>query len=278
MVHEVAKAVGLRGLLLEDGEHLGFGETILFPEAFREKAGKQCVRGIIGSVATECRQLFGDGRSDPHEVIQCSIGHKGAHSPVIPIHLEVGGYLLEGKFEGVADVVKECRQSPEAQKAAGGIVPAWAGAAVGLPIGLAGLVDGQAQGKNIDRVGVVVSVFHQQTAAVGFKFREQLDHPPGLRILPHEHLQVAEVDVKGVLLPPGAQEAAQGVFQAQSVHVHLLVIGNLPLLQTGPQIFPGPRLLRLLIVAEAQILAALPKKCQRRPLQAEAVVYPRLNV
>ena len=146
------------------------------------------------------------------------------------------------------------------------------GGLIGVPVDFVGLVDGQAKGENVDGVGVVVPVFHQKAAAVCLELRQKLDHPPCLFVVPHKHLQIAEINVKSVLLPPGAQEAFQSSLQTQTVHVHLLVIGDLPLFQAGAQQFSYRCFLLRLFGAEAQALTAVPQESQGSPLQAERII------
>ena len=58
----------------------------------------------------------------------------------------------------------------------------------------------KAEREYINGVGVMIPVLHEQTAARRFKLREQFDHSPVLFVVADEHLEVAEINIKSVVL------------------------------------------------------------------------------
>ena len=173
--------------------------------------------------------------------------------------------------------MEERRQPPILQKMTGCLLSVLQ--VIELPIGLLkegiGFIDGQPQGKDIHGMGIVVPVLHQKAAAVGFKFREEFDHPSRLLIIPHEHLQIAEIDVEGVLFSAGLQESVHRIFQTKSVNVFFHIVGNLVGLQAGALKIKIPVTdIRSFMGVKAKPLTILPYKCQRRLFQAVLCIIP----
>ncbi len=204
--------------------------------------------------------------------IQFPVNHIGPVAPLVPIHLEIGRNLFERQFKGITDIVEQSGHSPEFQKMAGFLPiitdPPFR---VKLPVSIPELGTGhentQSKAEDIDRMGVMVPVLHQQTAAIRLILGQQFDHPARFLVIADKHLQIAEIHVECVFFLSAVQKPDQGFFHAEPVYVHLHIIRDLPFLKTCPQIDPFLLLLLLHRRIKAEILAILPDKFLYGPLQ-----------
>ena len=134
-----------------------------------------------------------------------------------------------------------------------------------------GLIDGQAQGKDIDRMGIMVPVLHEKGAAVGLVFAEQLDHLFGLSVLPQKDIQEAVIDHVGIHVRSRIDKGLQGLFQTEAVQISLHVKGDLILFKTGSQIFPCLFFLLFLCRVETKAFAPGPDKAKGSGFQVAAL-------
>ena len=132
---------------------------------------------------------------------------------------------------------------------------------------LVGFVDGKAEGEHVDGVGIVVSVRHQQGAAVGLVLRKELHHPLGIAVAAQEHLQVAVIYGIGVLGRAGINEGFQGFFQAKAVDIPLHIKGDLMRGNAFPLVNTRALFLRLDRRVKQEAFTALVQKAQRGRLQ-----------
>ena len=214
-----------------------------------------------------------------HQPIDASISQVHAVlAALLMVDLEIGKHLLKGQLEGIADVVEQRGQTPDLQEQVGRFALIRGLLAVEvperIPVGPVGLIDRQPQRKHVHGVGIVVPVLHQQRTAVGLVLREQLHHLLGFAILPQEHVDVAEIHGVGVLRRAGVDEVAQGLLQAQTIHVHLHVIGDLIRVQARAHIDAVRLLSSLNVRVVTQPLAALPQEAQRRGFQVVLLLAP----
>ncbi len=178
--------------------------------------------------------------------------------------LKVSLNLFERQLKGISDIVEQRSQSPVPEEMVGQLlilsVFMLHSAAVHVLISpavlLVGLVNGQPQSKDIDGVGVVVSVFHQKRTGIGFKLRKQLDHPSGSAVGSHKHLQIAEIYIERSLSRAGIDKPVQSIGKAQPVDIHLHVVGDHVLSDTPSQI-SGSLLLFLCLLGKPQILTPI---------------------
>ena len=162
------------------------------------------------------------------------------------IDFEIRDDLFKGQFKRIADIMKEGGQAPVFQEQAGGF-------AVCLPVvlfgadpveffespaeGLICLIDGQAQGKHIYRVGIMIPVFHEQGTAVGLILGQQLHHLFGFAVMAEEDLQIAVINRIGIFCHAGIDKRLQRFFHTEAVDVHLHVVWNLARQKACPVIF-----------------------------------------
>ena len=102
----------------------------------------------------------------------------------------------------------------------------------------------------------MVAVLHEQYAGVGLKLCQHLDYFFALGVAAKEHLQKAEIHIKGILTHTGAHKTVNRVFQTQPVGIHLHIVGNLTGLGTAAIPIPEIPFGRL----EAKFLARIPNK------------------
>ena len=133
------------------------------------------------------------------------------------------------RLKGIADVVEQRGKPPVLKKNDSGFV------VVGkviellerLAVILVGIIDGEPQRKDINRVGIMVAMLHQQRRTVRLKLRKQLDHLLTLAIVTEEDLQIAVIDVVRILGDTRVDKMLQLALEAQAVDIHLHIIGYL---------------------------------------------------
>ena len=276
VVHKVAEITGGNRLALQDIQHLFFGKTVAFPQLGSD-IKCQDLHDIPELPVVEPAEPPGGIFADPGQELQVMIGNiQAPFSAFDLIDFEIRDDLFKGQFKRIADIMKEGGQAPVFQEQAGGF-------AVCLPVvlfgadpveffespaeGLICLIDGQAQGKHIYRVGIMIPVFHEQGTAVGLILGQQLHHLFGFAVMAEEDLQIAVIDIISVLRDAGIDKTFQRLLQAQAVDVHLHVVGNLGRFQAGPLQDAGRGLPVRDLFVELQLLTAFMQKAERRGLE-----------
>ena len=199
------------------------------------------------------------------------------------IHFKVRDHLLKGKLERISYVMEKRGKTPELQEHIGGfsllLLSSIRIHAIKLPElateSTVRLIDRKPQCKHIDRMGIMIPVFHQQRASVGLKLGEEFYHLLGFPVVTEEDLKITIVDLIGVLRCSRIDKALQRLFQTETVKIHLHVVGNLIRLYAASLILPGLLFLFFDRRVKPQFLAALMKEAKRSgfevcPLQSAA--------
>ena len=273
VIHKVSEIAGRDGLAAQDIQHLLLREAVARPELVRDVHG-QHFRNILKIPAVQFPELSRGSLAEPGQGIEIMVGDiQTSFAPLLFIYFEIGHDLLKRKLERIADVVEEGSKAPVLQEKTGSLP-------VGLPVvlpradpvkfledpavSLVCLIDREPERENIHRVGIVIPVFHEKGAPVGFKLGEQFHHFLGFAVMAKKDLQIAVVDVISIFRDSGVDEALESLLQTETVDVHLHVVGNLALLETGsPEdavccLLPGDS------VIKPEFFAAFVQKTERR--------------
>ena len=139
------------------------------------------VRLHVNPIEVALGEALGDGASieivqaakaREHELIHVAVGHVRRETKVVVVSLvelaDVGLHLLVSDFEGIPDVVEKGRETPELEEVAsgGGAFREAIACVVSFPDGGVILVDGEANEKHVDAVGVVIAMLHEKRARV----------------------------------------------------------------------------------------------------------------
>ena len=236
MIHEIVEGIRRDGLVVNLAEHIFFRKVIRRAELLGDAEGKKLLRGFKRA-SVNLYKLLLCLLSQLCDRVHIPIGEKQAALAALPArYLVVREHLLKRKLKGIADIMEQRRQPPVFQKTACRrmvnicfcpvrikAIEAFEACAEGV----IGFVDRQSQRKNVDRMGIVIAVLHEQRTAVGLELGEQLHHLFRFAVMPEEHFQIAVINGVGVLRRAGIDEFFEFAFQTQAIYVHLHIVWNL---------------------------------------------------
>ena len=255
---------------------MSFRESILIGEFLRDYKGKEFFHGLEGSVIELLEMLFFfiTEFDQGFHVFVCEI------RIIFPVRVafgKIGSDLFKRNLKGIADVMQKGCHSPESQKRMGCFT-------VFFPVVFVraeaverfkcfaeifvGFINSKAQCEDINRVGVMITVFHQQGAGVGFKFRKQFDHFLGLGVpADKKDFKIAVINGVSVFRAAGIDKGFQFPFQTEPVEIHLHVVGNLPFFDSDSPTGSGFFFFLFNIRVEPKAFTAVVQKTQRRGFQ-----------
>ena len=286
MVHKVTEIVRTDGFSVDHIQQVALRKAVGFAQLLGNVKGEQLTCGFKPAVEQRFKAVFcrfiqtGQG-------FHRTVGEKqAALSPVMIVHLKIAEYLLKGKLKGIANVMKQRRKPPEFEEQIGGLMRRLQISFVGVNAvkrfermadRLIRLIDGKAESKHIDGMGIVIPVLHQQRAPVGFVLREKLHHFLGFSVLAEEDLQIAVIYGVGVFRHAGIDKRLQRFFQTEAVDVHLHVVWDLARLQAFSEKFPALGFLLLLFRIKTELFAAVVEKAQCGGFQIVALAAVRIK-
>ena len=171
VIHIIAIFLRMGGFAADNVQQFLLGNTVGFAQVPRNTEGEQFLHsGKFPAVQTGERGAV--CLADGNKAIHVMVGHiQAAAAALFRIHFKVGKNLFEGDLKRITDIMEERGQPPVLKKEGGGSgILRPAGEIIEIaecfPEGRVHIINCKAQGKDIDRMGIVIPVLHQKRGSV----------------------------------------------------------------------------------------------------------------